>query len=95
MMFQHLRLLQESEPGKNTYEQCTVHYRAWKQDLSAWFIVLVPVKRRNKHPRNYTEVTRTAVNHASSERELGLAMDYKENWATLRTVEGAACYIGL
>lgn len=84
---------QESEPGKDTYEQCTVYYRARKQDLSACFIVLVPVQRRNKHPRNYTEVTRTAVNYASSEKELGLAMDYKENWANLRIVEGPTCYI--
>lgn len=28
MMFQHLSLLQESEPGNNTYEQCTVHHQA-------------------------------------------------------------------
>lgn len=59
MVFQHLYLLQESEPDKDTYEQCTVHYQARKQDLSACFTVLVTAEIRNKHPRNYTEVTRT------------------------------------
>lgn len=56
--------------------------------------MLVPVKRRNKYPRNYTEVTRTAVNYAASEMELGLAMDYKETWGNLKTVEGPTRYIG-
>lgn len=28
MVFQHLYLLQESEPGKDTHEQYTVHYQA-------------------------------------------------------------------
>lgn len=32
-----------------------------------------------------------AVNYASSERDLALAMDYEENWADLRTAEGSIC----
>lgn len=56
-MFEHLCLLQDLEPDKGIHEQCMVHYWAQKQDLSACFIVLVPLKRRNKHPRNCTEVT--------------------------------------
>lgn len=57
MMFQHLCLLQDLEPDKGIHEQCTVHYWAHGKDLSAFFIVLVPLKRRNKHHRNDTEVT--------------------------------------
>lgn len=48
-----------------------------KQYLSACFIVLVPVERRNKHSRGYAGVTRTAVKFTSSETGLGLAAGYK------------------
>lgn len=48
-----------------------------KQYLSACFIVLVPVERRNKHSRGYVGIIRTAVNFTSSKTGLGLVADYE------------------
>lgn len=85
---------------KSQYLIKTCMNNAWllteykKQYLSACFIVLVPVERRNKHSRGYAGVTTTAVNIISSETRLGLAADYKGSWANLRAVEKDSSYVG-